>query len=287
MAPPTISSAPKITIAPTPLTRESFSPYGTAICPPLPPSVNTIPTTLPSYSSSTTTSPRPVLANQSTALKTSPISPLQDLYSSSQCPSGIKSEPRISQFSCFPRHLRLRVRETADIADEDVEANEVPVFDVRVLERHPYTTQTFIPMGLSSGGDDKEDGDGGETKYLVIVAPSLVGTYGDATVYGDKGDNSSGGDGGGGTRTSVRDPPDLRNLKAFVAHGGQALTYAAGTWHAPMVVLGRKRVDFVVVQFVNGVAEEDCQEVLVEEGVVVEVGAPEVAQGGRVRKSRL
>jgi hypothetical protein len=29
-----------------------------------------------------------------------------------------------------------------------------------------------------------------------------------------------------------------------------------------MAVLGKRRVDFVVTQFVNGVAEDDCQEVL-------------------------
>jgi ureidoglycolate hydrolase len=28
-----------------------------------------------------------------------------------------------------------------------------------------------------------------------------------------------------------------------VAHGGQAVTYAPGTWHAPMVVLVSKRRD--------------------------------------------
>ena len=55
--------------------------------------------------------------------------------------------------------------------------------------------------------------------------------------------------------------PDLGKGKAFIAHGGQAVTYGAGTWHAPMVVLGNKAVDFVVVQFANGVGVEDCQEV--------------------------
>jgi ureidoglycolate lyase len=46
-----------------------------------------------------------------------------------------------------------------------------------------------------------------------------------------------------------------------------------------MVVLGSRRVDFVVVQFVNGVDEEDCQEAAFGEGVVVEVG------GGRASGS--
>lgn len=42
------------------------------------------------------------------------------------------------------------------------------------------------------------------------------------------------------------------------------MTYSAGTWHAPMVVLGEQRVDFVVTQFANGIANEDCQEVVLE-----------------------
>jgi len=45
-----------------------------------------------------------------------------------------------------------------------------------------------------------------------------------------------------------------------MATGTQSVTYGPGTWHAPMVVLGAKNVDFVVVQYANGVGLEDCQE---------------------------
>ena len=137
-------------------------------------------------------------------------------------------------FACFPRVL-----------DIDTAAGK-PVFRVRVLERHPFTTQTFVPMGLSF--DDLE------TRYLVIVAPTLPSEE----------------------QNGRQGPPDVRNLRAFVAHGRQAVTYGAGTWHAPMVVVGEKRVDFVVVQSVNGVSEDDCQEVEVEqEGVGVSVAVNE------------
>lgn len=71
---------------------------------------------------------------------------------------------------------------------------------------------------------------------------------------------------------AIRDPPDLNNMRAFVARGGQAVTYGVGTWHAPMVVLGPRRVDFVVVQFVNGVDDEDVQEAAFGEGIVVDLG---------------
>ena len=69
--------------------------------------------------------------------------------------------------------------------------------------------------------------------------------------------------------------PDLRRIRAFVAYGSQAVPYAPGTWHAPMVVLGTKAIDFVVVQYANGVSGEDCQELGIlpapreDEGVIV------------------
>ncbi|KAL9058612.1 MAG: hypothetical protein Q9162_001619 [Coniocarpon cinnabarinum] len=71
--------------------------------------------------------------------------------------------------------------------------------------------------------------------------------------------------------------PDLSNLRAFVAQGDQAVTYAAGTWHAPMIVLGGTSINFVVWQYANGVAGEDCEEIHLnpqrpgEEGIVVEI----------------
>lgn len=140
----------------------------------------------------------------------------------------------MSMFSCFPRGL-----------------NSDGKFSVRILERHSFTTQTFVPLGLST--------DDNETYFLVIVAPSSPDHFLTETVSGGK--------------AEIQHPPDLSRLKAFVAHGGQAVTYGAGTWHAPMVVLGKRRVDFVVTQFTSGVAEEDCQEVEIAEGISVQIGS--------------
>lgn len=140
----------------------------------------------------------------------------------------------MSMFSCFPRKL-------------NTEGN----FDVKMLERHAFTTQTFVPLGLSEGNP--------ETYFLVVVAPSLS----DPLLATEP----------SGGKVQIQRPPDLRNLKAFVAHGGHAITYGVGTWHAPMVVLGKRRVDFVVTQFVSGLAAEDCQEVRIGEGVVVHMEA--------------
>lgn len=260
-------------------------------------------------------------------MKISPIAPLSNGYENA-CPSGKAAQARMSMFSCFPRKLRREKQSTHRQSHEDPleehdtenEADfESPVFDVRILERHPFTTQTFIPLDLSSQKrvlrdrhPDKKshnwkgygDGDVGvildgsadqdeeqeEPIFLVIVAPTLKGQSAAAT-SGDAASSSSPSspsadklessiatlsdpinEGGASTeRILIRDPPDLENLRAFIARGGQAVTYGAGTWHAPMVVLGSRRVDFVVVQYVNGVETEDCQEAAFKDGIVVDV----------------
>ncbi|KLJ11316.1 ureidoglycolate hydrolase [Blastomyces silverae] len=280
--PPPILPTSNITIHPSPLTLSSFHPFGTAISSPLPATLTRAPpasslSSLPNTDSNPSDGPTPILANQSTALKYSPISVFQNNYDQCKSAEGQgkrkDGEPRMSMFSCFPRALRRgggRGRKPAGA-----------LFDVRILERHPYTTQTFIPLGVPSGVDRKrpdnennavstgahnkhDDGDSDNPvpSYLVIVAPSLHGQTAQATIVNAQGRKE---------QVLIRDPPDLRNMKAFIAHGGQAVTYGAGTWHAPMVVVGRRRVDFVVVQFANGVGEDDCQEVAFGEGIVVDV----------------
>ncbi|KAL3465334.1 ureidoglycolate hydrolase [Aspergillus heterothallicus] len=242
MPPPTLQSSPSLSLTPEPLTRDSFAPFGTAIIPPLPRTVTSAPNPLSSHPKHPLV-PKPVAANQLSALKYSPISPLLNNYPG-KCPSGQASEARMTMFSCFPRRLRSEATGTPS------GGKETAIFDVKILERHPYTTQTFSPLALSP--DEA-------TFYLVIVAPTLTGQT--ATAKTDSGEE-----------VTIRDPPDLSRIKVFKAAGDQAVTYGAGTWHAPMVVVGSRKVDFVVVQFVNGVGDEDCQEVRFPEGLVVEVG---------------
>lgn len=182
--------------------------------------------------------------------------------------------------------------------DDDGDGNR-ELFDVNILERHPFTTQTFIPMGLSQAER--------HTQYLVVVAPTLPASmsrqrtgrpppYPTPKVERRKSikDIFSRARPSPFTNEVAPPPssfsrlhpsqrpkgpglPDLKNIRAFIATGNQAVTYGAGTWHAPMVVIGDRPIDFVVVQFANNVGIEDCQEISLipqkgaEEGIAVQI----------------
>ncbi|KJA20710.1 hypothetical protein HYPSUDRAFT_772433 [Hypholoma sublateritium FD-334 SS-4] len=85
---------------------------------------------------------------------------------------------------------------------------------LRALERHPYTSQAFIPMG-QGGGEGIADP---ATSYLVVVA-----------------------------HNGPDDKPDMKTLKAFVATAAQGISYNAGIWHQPMTVLG-KSLDLACIE---------------------------------------
>lgn len=99
------------------------------------------------------------VVNQGTAIKTKKVSELEHFYP--------EQRPRASQvwnvFNVKPREIGDHVT-------------------LKVLERHPYTTQTFVPVaGLAA-----------RLQYLVVVADDAMGS------------------------------PDLRTIRAFACHGGQA-----------------------------------------------------------------
>ncbi|KAH8689114.1 putative ureidoglycolate hydrolase, partial [Talaromyces proteolyticus] len=279
--PTLISPPPFLRVNPEPLTHQAFAPFGTVISTPFPRDLTSAPNNLPSLELPHPVPATPVHANQGSAVKISPITPLANGYENA-CPSGQAAQARLSMFACFPRKPRR-------VSSQDHPKGHV--FDVRILERHPFTTQTFIPLDLSSqkrvirdrepdkkshewqgygegdvdillDGVAQQEEEQEEPLYLVIVAPTLKGQAAAATTPGENDAQ---------TRVLVRNPPDLENLRAFVARGGQAVTYGAGTWHAPMVVLGSRRVDFVVAQYVNGVDDEDCQEAAFTDGIIIDL----------------
>jgi ureidoglycolate lyase len=228
---------------------------------------------------------RSTSANQGTATKWLNVSNMVNHYN--LAPSQISARPVMNMFVCEPREL--------------VHHEGTRLFPVGILERHPFTSQTFIPLGV--------DPDDADTRYLVIVAPTLptsaLDDHADTSLAYSvpslkrrksllerfwsgrpnlftKGDNpmTPGPLDRHGRSMAFKGlgDPDLDKLRAFVLRGDQAVTYGAGTWHAPMVVLGRRMIDFVVVQHANEVPLEDCQEILIGasdggSGITVDVGS--------------
>lgn len=110
-------------------------------------------------------------ANQGTAEKYHRVAQVNNLF-----PKG-NGKPNFCIFHCRP-------------------TQELP-FTVKLLERHPYSTQAFIPMT-----------DGKTRGFLVVVALN-----------------------------GADDKPDMSTLKAFIATSKQGINYHQGVWHHPMVAL--------------------------------------------------
>ena len=292
MALPTVTPSRPLIISLQHLTPSSFAPFGIVVTTPLPLSPRSskqesIPAIVPLPLHQTQTTP--IFANQNTALKTSPISPLLNHYPPpDQSVRRPESKPLMSMFSCFPR------------ATSTLKSGQLPI---AILERHPYTTQTFCPLGLAPNSPD--------STFIVIVAPSLPDTHATAGGYLQhlkppetgspspgpraKNHNDSPSSNSSYSQTNptgtantkppphLTRPPNLSKLKAFIGRGDMAITYGVGTWHAPMIVLGKARVDFVVTQFVNGTSD-DCEEVLINGieidlqnlNIGIDIGAREV-----------
>ncbi|KAK8203995.1 ureidoglycolate hydrolase [Phyllosticta capitalensis] len=267
---PASMPAPSRRVPIEPLTQAAFEPFGTVI---------ENPARLGAKRPDLDT----VKANQGTALKYLDVTHMTNFYHMS--PSRKPGAAVMNMFVCSPRKLRT--------ASSSNSSGQQRLFDTTILERHPYTSQTFIPLGLSpeSAGAGSAPS---QTYYLVIVAPTLPQSRGSKSKRpppfplppprrrrsirdifsrarpspftneaAPPPPSATKGRQEGRPQPRPKGPglPDLSQLRAFIARGDQAVTYGAGTWHAPMAVVGEEDVDFVVVQFANGVGIEDCQEV--------------------------
>ncbi|KAI9048930.1 hypothetical protein LZ554_006781 [Drepanopeziza brunnea f. sp. 'monogermtubi'] len=230
--------ARELVLTPEALTQAAFAEFGTVI-------ENPAPSLVPS-SQMSSLPPNAVQANQGSALKYLDVTHMEDYYP--LAPSKVASKAVMNMFVCAPRRPLIL---TSHAHTPSTEGN----FPIEILERHPYTTQTFIPLGLSAAEAHR-------VRYLVIVAPSLPPTAADQHLPVPSSPAAAAAAAAPAARDELpgRGLPDLRRVKAFFATGAQAVTYGAGTWHAPMVVVGRQPINFVVVQFANGVGIEDCQE---------------------------
>lgn len=99
--------------------------------------------------------------------------------------------------------------------------------DIDRLERHPYSSQAFIPMGKDSWGGKGESPLPAGGKVIVVVAEG-----------GDK--------------------PDLSTLRAFVMEPSCALNFKIGVWHHPLIVT--EEMDVASIQTMSGDAR-DCEEI--------------------------
>ncbi|PWN44477.1 Allantoicase [Ceraceosorus guamensis] len=181
------------------LTTENYATYGSVVGHPS--------QTSSSHMLSSTAGPAFKQVNQGTAEKYVDQSLVLSTY-----PQESKAETAIHTYRCYP-HPAL-------------ESSSGQFFDVKLLERHRYTTQAFLPLG---NGEDQA--------YLVIVA-----------LNGED------------------DTPDLSTLKAYSVRGSTGITYAAGVWHHPMVVLPSSSalqtpIDFAVVVNESKIHPQlDCDE---------------------------
>lgn len=162
---PKANEAPRIMLVPLlPLTPEAFAPYGQV---------------LRGYSDHAAVPKgiRITPANGGTASKFHKLSLLHSTY-----PERSGATSGISIYRCKP---------LTDIAENGT----IPL---KVLERHPFTNQAFIPMGRGIGDEALADP---SDKYLVVVA-----------------------------KNGSDDKPDVQTLRGFVATAAQGVVYEAGIW---------------------------------------------------------
>ncbi|EPQ57299.1 Allantoicase [Gloeophyllum trabeum ATCC 11539] len=191
------SSGP--TIPAVPLTPEAFAPFGKVIM------GHSDPDAVPRGTKVTS-------ANNGTASKFHKLALLESAY-----PPDSGATTGISVYRCSP-----------------ISAKPGGRWEVKLLERHPYTNQAFIPMGAGSalanlgGAEDSLQAPG--KAYLVIVS-----------------------------KNGEDDKPDLKTMRAFIASAGQGIVYDTGIWHHPMAVLDTD-MDFACVETQIGNGDKaDCE----------------------------
>jgi ureidoglycolate lyase len=171
------------------------------------------------------------IANQGSAIKFANVARIVNSYGAA---SNVSSSPAMSLFICYPTGAGQVVGEYGA-----TKASGSPCVPLTVLERHKFTTQTFVPMGLAEKRAD--------TAFIVAVTKSVAGI-------------------------GQSDGPDRDGIKAFIGHGKQAISYHAGTWHAPMMVVGTEAIQFCVFQYVNGVGCDDCEQVTLDPAMEISMG---------------
>lgn len=147
-------------------------------------------------------------ANQGSATKFHKLAPILSSYPPEL---ASRANPALSVYRCKPLDFDV----TKDATQKGAG------WAVKLLERHRYTNQAFVPMSVGSGdglkGDDVLEKPG--RAYLVVVA-----------------------------KNGEDDKPDLCTLRAFVAGAGQAVVYATGVWRKWLCLT----MDFICKELMSG-----------------------------------
>lgn len=256
-----------------PLTKENFAPFGEVIQNPLIGGSSTNLTQQLQLDAPGKNLVEALPENQEDVPGHVNITATNNFYSRAPSRRPAQAVLRMAAYAPQPSSPAHR-QDEAESAASDPERR----YEVQTLQRHPFTAKTLIPLGVSAF--DRT------TQYLIIVAPtlppsrkrqarpppfpppeprrrrSLVQLLSRARpppfpenpakpAYGP----------GRKARLPGPGPPDLQNARAFVANPSHAVTYGPGVWHAPVVVLGTRPVEFAQVRFCNGVPQEDRQDV--------------------------
>lgn len=153
-------------IHPVPITHSAWAPYGELVR---------------AYPNSPPPSTAVVGGNKALNItKLSWLSSLENKY-----PAEVDAKTAIGVYRATPKEGLVRGQ----------------TFDIRHMERHPYTSQAFVPMGKAEWVGMGESGLPPGGTFLVVVA--------------DNGPD---------------DRPDPKTLKAFLMESGCALNYKAGVW---------------------------------------------------------
>ncbi|KAK3812210.1 MAG: ureidoglycolate hydrolase [Benniella sp.] len=179
----TTSTTELRTITPVDITNENFKEWGQVV-------------RLPDAD------PNAVQVNQGTAQKFSHLAEFINLRpahtdSANPNPTLATAKANIAIFKCY----------------KPVEAK---TFGIRLLERHSYSSQMFMPMG----GD-------GNGSYVIVTARNKVG----------------------------EDTPDLETLQAFRCNNTLGINYKPNVWHHPMIVI-EKPVQFMTITYESGAPED-------------------------------
>jgi allantoicase len=138
---------------------------------------------------------------------------------------------KYEQLSTVESHYPASANAKSSIHVYHCQGVEGAKIDVKVLERHQFTKQAFIPLSKANTSTQKG--------YLVIVA-----------------------------KNGSDDLPDLSTLAVFSATSEQGIAYGAGIWHHPMIALGSEATDFAVVVYESATEPNlNCDEVFYDREV--------------------